>query len=245
MKNIGFALCLVFSLLALVRPGAAAPTFSDPLNLAPATAASEIETFEGEFVWFADACPNAEVECQPVPGGSQNGTTAMQMIYLIPTDGWGGCWRYYAESQDWSNSTGLTLWVRAGTPNTNFTLVVYSGEEGAATPFEAKFRVASEWDRLSIRWDAFKRAPWADAEGLQTLDPVQITRIGFALEQRIGELWVDDMVAFTGDAPAPAPTLPAEPAEAPRGRRGLCASAPLGLSFLGVGLLLQRRARKF
>jgi len=213
--------------------------------MAPAATASEIDTFEGEFVWLADACPRAEVECQPAPGASHNGTTAMWMTYIIPTDGWGGCWRYYDAPQDWGNSTGLTLWVRAGTPNTSFTLVVFSGEDDAATPFEAKFRVSAEWDMVSIRWDAFERARWADEAGLQTIDPARITRIGFTLEQRIGELWVDDIASFTGDAPVPPPPPPpAEPEEAPRGRSGLCPSAPLVLSLLGVGLVAQRRARK-
>ena len=261
MKRILCILCMLAGLFAIAQTVAAdvEPTAVEYPGKAPPASASadEIETFEGEFIWFTDACPRAEVECQPAPGAAPNGTTAMWMTYIIPTDGWGGCWRYYDAPQDWGNSTGLTLWVRAGTPNTGFTLVVYSGEHGAPTPFEAKFRAGAEWDMLSIRWDAFERAAWADAEGLQALDPAQITSIGFALEQRIGELWADDLATFTGEAPArpevvsapeslaePPSAPPAEPAETPRGRGGLCASAPLLLLLPGVGLLMQRRARK-
>ncbi|MBN1284047.1 MAG: hypothetical protein JXB47_01470, partial [Anaerolineae bacterium] len=241
-----------------------APATSPPTYAHPPVAGSEtIETFEGEFVWFADAQEQATVvACEPAPGASYGGSTAMQMTYRIPAGEWGGCWRYYDAPQDWRDTTGLTLWLHAAAPDTPFTLIVFSGEFDAPTPFEIALVAPAEWTQLTLRWTDIGRADWADADSLPLIDPARITSLGFSLSGVQGDLWIDDVAVFSGEllsAAPPAPEQPtqaattaeesaeqpsappAEPTETPRGRSGLCASAPLALMTLAVGLVAQRR----
>ncbi len=231
------------------------PTTAPPgETLPPPTTIGEVEHFEGEFVWFADASERAVVDCQPASGASHNGTTAMQLVYTIPAEDWGGCWRYYDEAQNWSGSAGITFRVRAAAPNTGLTLMLFSGEFDAPTPFETSFTVGAEWSVVSLRWDAIPRADWSEATGLQTLDPARVASFGFAPLPASGEIWVDDIALFTGDGapppvatPAPGETVIAPPpTEAPPSGGGgglLCASAPLGLSLVAVSLVLGGRKR--
>ncbi len=235
-----------------VAPPTSVPTTAPPgETLPPPTTIGEIERFEGEFAWYADAGEQAVVNCQPAPGMSHNGTTAIQLVYTIPAEDWGGCWRYYDETQDWGGSAGLTFQIRAAAPNTGITLMLFSGELDAPTPFETSFTVGAEWSAVSLRWDGIPRADWAEATGLQTLDPAQITSLGFVPLPGSGEVWVDDIALFTGDAapppvatPAPGETviapLPTE-TPAPRGGGLPCASAPLALSLVAVNLVLSGR----
>ncbi len=230
-----------------------------PETISPALG-GEVERFEGEFVWFTDAGEHAVVDCQPAAGTSYDGSTALHLVYTIPAEEWGGCWRYYDEAQNWGASTGLTFQIRAAAPDTAFTLMVFSGDFDAPTPFEAGFTVGSEWIAISLRWDEIPRAGWADATGLQTLDPARITSLGFVPLPADGEVWLDDVMLFTGEAlpvimPAPEETAtPESPAvtpaateaatETPAKDGGLpCASAPLALALVGVSLGLGGRKR--
>ncbi len=219
-----------------------------------------IDDFEGDFQWYADIGEGATLECR-VDGDAHSGAAALQMAYTIPADSWGGCGRYYNHPQDWSDGTGLSLWLRTDTPGQWVTLVIFSGDPEAATPFEFGFEVTPDWNSIFIPWNEFGRASWADEGGLTELDPAHVNSIALSLGESQGTLWADDIVRFSGETPpsepaapeqptvAPVveeqpPTPPAEPTEEPSGRRGLCASAPLALVLLAVGFVRERALRK-
>jgi len=219
---------------------------------------SVIDDFEGDFQWYADIGEGAALECR-VDGDAHGGAAALQMAYTIPADSWGGCGRYYDAAQDWSDGAGLYLWLRTDTPGLWVTAILYSGDSEGATPFEFGFEVTTDWNSIFIPWNEFARASWADEGGLAELDPARVNSIAFSLGESQGNLWVDDIVRYSGETPptepptpeqpmeVPAveeqpPAPPAEPIEEPRG--GLCASAPFALMLLVVGLVRERSLRK-
>ncbi|HOU12914.1 MAG TPA: carbohydrate binding domain-containing protein [Anaerolineae bacterium] len=223
-----------------------------------------IDDFEGDLEWYADPGDNATITCD-TDGNAHGGAAALRMTYSIPANSWGGCGRYYDATQDWSAGDGLTLWLRTDTPGLWTTLTLYSGPADAATPFEFGFEVTTDWNSIFIPWTDFARASWADEGGLTTLDPTRINNIALSLGEGKGNLWVDDVARYSGatppseppasEQPTEAPTIEKrpteaqpseptpEPTEAPRGRGGLCASAPLALMLLAVGLVRERSMR--
>jgi hypothetical protein len=218
-----------------------------------------IDAFEGELAWQPDIGEGAEIACERDPDAAHGGDAALRIAYAIPEGSWGGCGRYYDTPQDWSAGDGLSLWVRGDEANQWIMLAVFAGDPDAPTPFEFGFEPPATWTQLVIPWDRIERAPWADATGLAALDPAQVTGFGFSIEAGEGHLWVDDVALVTGGIPEPAepeppgeaeepepaePTAeeaaPAEEIEAPSGG-GLCASAPLALAMVAVGLVTNRR----
>jgi len=221
-----------------------------------ATTSSGIDDFEGDLEWYADLGDNATLTCS-TDGDAHSGAAALRIAYTIPAESWGGCGRYYDAAQDWSDGTGLSLWLRTDEPGQWITLLCFSGSADAGTPFEFGFEITEDWAQVVIPWADFARASWADEGGLTEIDPARMMSLGFSLGEGKGNLWVDDVATFSGAAPPepPAPDQPAEeppateqpstptpePTDTPRGRGGLCASAPLALSLLGVGFVIQRR----
>ncbi len=231
------------------------------------SSSNSIDDFESGLEWYAEVGEGATVECL-ADSNAHGGAAALHISYNIPANSWGGCGRYYDTPQDWSAGDGLTLWLRTDTPGLWTTLTLYSGPAGAGTPFEFGFEVTTDWNSIFIPWSDFARAAWADEGGLADLDPTRIHSIALSLGEGKGSLWVDDVARYTGETPPPEPPAPEQPTEtaspeiqtteeppaaeqpstptpeptaAPRGRGGLCASAPLALALLGVGAVMQRR----
>jgi len=232
----------------------------------PSGSSSRIDDFEGDLEWYAETGDGATITCAK-DSHAYGGAAALRMTYNIPANSWGGCGKYYDAPQDWSAGDGLTLWLHTDTPGLWTTLTLYSGPADAGTPFEFGFEVTTEWNSIFIPWNEFARASWADEGGLATLDPTHISSIALSLGEGRGNMWVDDVAVFAGE-PSAEPPAPPQPTEAPpaeiqptekppaeeqpseptpeptegaRGRGGLCASAPLALSLLAVGIVMRRR----
>jgi len=241
------------------EPTPAEPTEAPTEAIVPVTISSNvIDDFEGDLQWYADMGEGATLECG-ADSDAHSGAASLQVAYTIPTDGWGGCGRYYDDAQNWSDGNGLILWARSDTPDLWVTLIVYSGQIDAPTPFESGFEATTDWNTITIPWDAFARTSWADESGLAELDPASVTSIAFSFGEGQGNLWVDDIDRFSGETPPPEPPAPEQPTEAPtveeqpptssaepteEPRGGLCASAPLALVLLVVGLVRERPLRK-
>jgi len=221
-----------------------------------------IDDFEAPLEWYPDIGEGATIACEPDAG-------ALRIAYTIPVGSWGGCGRYFNTAQDWRTGNGLTFRVRADEAERWFTLALFSGDLDNPTPFEIMLDAEAEWGFITLPWDDIGRAEWADAEGLQSIDPARITGIGFSVGDGEGNIWVDDLALLSGEilqAPAlpevepsaeepvaPAteePTASEEPEEpenagaAANGGGGLCASAPLALSLSLVGVVLGRKRKQ-
>ena len=210
------------------RPTPGRPTASPP-TLTPSApdqpdAVLEPGIIDGleslDAVWDSNADGSGTIiECGPEAGVAHGGAAALRLRYDVAPDGWADCGRALDVPQDWRAGVGLALWIRSEGASRPFTLMLFSGDPGAPTPFEVQFETttesAQEWTRLVFPWTDFVRSPWADEGGLDAFDPAQVTGYALSLgaggEGSEGVLWVDDLALVAEiEQPTPVPTATPE-----------------------------------
>lgn len=235
----------------------AAPTEPGGATPPPLTGeARGLDNFEADLWWSADGGEGGTFECG-LTDAAHDGAAALQLTYAIPAGSWAGCGRYYDAPQDWSGTDGLSFWWRTDVPDGLWvTFMVFSGNPEDPTPFEFGFPTSDAWEQVVSPWADFTRAEWASEDGLAVLDLSRITGMAFSVGDASGDLWLDDVALFTGDAATPPPVVTPAPDEtviaplptaAPPGEGGgglPCASAPLGLSLVMLSMLLSGRKSK-
>jgi hypothetical protein len=186
-----------------------------PPSIAPSPTTGLIDDFESAAdYWETDAEAGSTVECGADTGTARGGATSLGIHYSIAPDGWGDCGHFFESSQDWSNGTALSLWLRSDEGEW-ITLMLFSGDLDDPTPFEVAFEIAAEsagdWVQSVFPWTEFARAEWADDGGLAELDPARMTGYGFSVgageARNEGTLWVDDVGLVIGEEPPPGPAM--------------------------------------
>jgi hypothetical protein len=195
----------------------------------PTLGVGMIDDFESsaEF-WGTDTDgAGSTIECGPDTGMAHDGAASLHIQYSIVPDGWVGCGRSFESLQDWSDGAGVSLWLRSDGSPQWITLMLFSGDADAPTPFEVDFESTSEnawgWGQIGFPWADLARAEWADEGGLTELDPTRMTGYGFSLgageSSSEGAFWVDGLHVSPGAAPplvipdATPTTAPAAPVE--------------------------------
>jgi hypothetical protein len=200
--------------------GEAQPTSTLP----PAPVAGAVDDFEAAAGdWEADAEAGSTIECGPDAGMAHGGSASLRIYYDLKSDGWAYCGQNFESSQNWGESTGLSLWLSSDKEEERVTLMLFSGDPQGLTPFEAYLESAEGWTQLVIPWTGFVRAEWADEGGLSEVDPARVSGYGFSVGAyegvNKGTIWVDDVGLITGEiqppAQEPTPTPTAAPAEEP------------------------------
>lgn len=246
------------------EPPAAQPT-SESVEQPPAAwpaAASTLDDFEaGAGAWHGQTGqPESTIECGADGEFARGGKTSLRLHYEIAPGDWANCSRVLDEQQDWSSATGLSFWLMADTPHQWITLAVYAGQTDSPQPFEVFFAVPeaslNAWSQVSFAWSDFKLAEWADADGLQEIDPAQVTGYNFSLgageEANQGIVWIDDVKLAGGSLSAeeakPEEGQAAQPEEAEpdsQPQRRLCGGAGAALLLpLAAGLVMAGRRRR-
>ncbi|MBN1878432.1 MAG: hypothetical protein JXA33_29715 [Anaerolineae bacterium] len=179
--------------------------------VASPTTSGVVDDFEREVEWYADIGEGASIVCSRDTEMVYGGAATLHIAYTIPAGGWGGCGRYFDVVQDWSEGTGLVLWLRTDEVDRWVTLTLFAGNPDNPTPFEIGLEASTEWTQITILWDAMTRAAWADESGLVEFDPARITSLGFSLGEGEGHLWVDDVALITDEVSSvPNPTAQSE-----------------------------------
>ncbi len=213
----------------------------------PATEAEPIPGVVDDFEatgggWETNAESGSSITCAPSDDEAHGGASALHLQYTLAPGGWADCGRAFDAPQEWSAGEGLSLFVHHRGTATAMTVMLFSGDPDHPTPFEATVALPTTagWQPLTLAWEAFEKAEWADEGGLTALDPARMTGYGFSLEGGEtggeGSVWIDDVRLLTGGTGATgaggAPTEASEPqtGEATGGpslpsRGGLCASA--------------------
>jgi hypothetical protein len=236
------------------RPAAPTSTPAPPdESIPPAGPGSLVDDFEDAANYHSDA-NNATLNLSLDAQIKHSGGHALRVEYALAANGGGSLGRSFDQLQNWQSGAGLTLWVRADPAGGSATLMIFSGELDAPTPFEAVLEIpagaAQDWQPITVPWEAFAKAGWAGAEGIATLDLTRITGYGLGLnasEAQRGTLWLDGMalssgaaapvaVAATPTVTPPPPPAPATPA--PAGSGGPCPAAALALA-LGLAAVWQ------
>lgn len=242
------------------RPTAtAAPPSPSPVPPAPAT--GDVDDFESQVERYTDG-DKATITLALDNAGAHSGSTCLRVNYDIAPGGWGGWGRTFDSSQDWSSGSKLTLWARSEPADQTITLILFSGDPAAPTPFETHLETSADWEQFVFEWSSFTKPDWAGPEGLIELDPAHITGYGFSLgdadgKQNTGTLWVDDLRVISGKTqppsqpiqPAPTtapvqeqPTAAPPPTSAPAPRSGPCPAAMFVMTAaLALGLHVNRR----
>jgi hypothetical protein len=218
-------------------PTALPPTQTPSPTDQPGVPASSglVEGFESlDDVWdTGTGGSGTAVECGPDAGMAHGGAAALRFHYDVVPDGWVDCGHALEPPEDWSAGAGLALWMRSEGAGKLFTLLLFSGDPGAPTPFEVQFETTAEstqdWTRFVFSWADFGRAQWAEEGGLSELDPAQVTGYAFSLgagaDPAEGTLWVDDVALVTEvEQPMPAPT--ATPEAVPSSTPAAAAATP-------------------
>jgi hypothetical protein len=238
---------------------AAEPTAEHPTRTVPPSVGGlqVIDDFEADAgQWGSDADEKgSSVDCGPGTGRAHDGTHALRIAYDIVAGGWVDCGRSFEPLRDWSAGAGLSMWMHTDGTAEWITLMVFCGDPGDPTPFEADLWVdgvhppSSEsvggWTEIGLPWTSFERAEWA-AGGVSDVDPTRIVGYGFSLGGEKGELWVDDVHLSAGAAPplvaptATAATTPEAPDKPDQPRGGICPASALALPLTALGLLLVR-----
>jgi hypothetical protein len=239
-----------------------AATVEQPPAGQPA-AISALDDFEaGAGAWHGETDrPESVIECGADSAFAHGGKASLRIHYDIAPGGWINCSRTFDALQDWSGATGLSFWLMADTPDQWITLAVYSGEADAPQPFEVFFPVPEAsldaWSQVSFAWSDFKLADWADASGLQEIDPGRVTGYNFSLGAgevpNQGIVWIDDVELVGGSAPAALveetqeseadQPEPAAPESQPQ--RQLCGGAGAVLLLpLAAGMVIAGRRRR-
>jgi len=206
------------------------------------------------------------IECGPDTGMAHDGAASLHIQYNIVPDGWVDCGRSFESLQDWSAGAGVSLYLRSdGTPQW-ITLMLFSGDADAPTPFEVDFEIIVEdaggWRQVGFPWADLARAEWADEGGLTELDPTRMTGYAFSLgageTSSAGAFWVDDLHVSSGAAPplvipaatpTDAPAAPVEEVDEEPGAEetsggGICPGAAVVLPLGMVVTLLPGARRK-
>ncbi|OQY26688.1 MAG: hypothetical protein B6I38_10970 [Anaerolineaceae bacterium 4572_5.1] len=210
-----------------------APTQS-PQEEQPAEASNAelMDDFESGAEYWGDAEQGSSVECSVDSGESYNGDFALRMQYTLAPDGWVDCGRSFDKLRNWGASEGISVWLYADGSARWMSLIFFSGDPDAPTPFEAGIELpvetVGEWTQIALPWENFTRAEWASEDGLSEIDLARIIGYGFSLgndEDAAGVLWVDELYAPVA-LPSVAPIAVATPDEAPAEATPPAAVAP-------------------
>jgi hypothetical protein len=258
-------------------PATEEPAAEEPATEEPSAEAGLVDGFEDVYepdqgweVWV-DEQTDSSLAFALDNEVAHSGSASLRIEFDIAPEGSADASRSFDPAQDWSDGTGLAMWLRfseATEGDQGISVILDSGEPEAPTPFEAWLEISPEsadpsgWILVELPWDRFPKADWADEGGLSELDPSRVAGIGLSFDapddSRVESIvWVDD-IRLLGETPQPAPTEAAPvaaatataapmtaaptPPEEEEESRGLCPIS-MGLALTGLALARKSKAR--
>jgi len=181
------------------------PTPTPTTMIAPLSpAAGVLADWEGEHDWTAyNDDIGSRVVSDVDAATAHGGKSSLRVEYNLVDGGWGGCEVIWPQARDWSEASGISLWLHSGAAAQPVNVVLYAGNPEGPTPFVARIetteQAVSGWTQVALPWTGLERADWADAGGLSSLDPAQIVGIGISIGSGKGTLWLDDVTLLGGE----------------------------------------------
>jgi len=228
----------------------------------PAVAGSgSIDNFEGEFpagtsgweIYWDETTPTI-ISCASESGTAHSGEASQRIEFNVAANSWATCALNYDPPQNWSESNGLSFYLRAIRSALVFNVDVYSGPSGERETYlytvETPPDSATGWIPIELAWNEFHRADWEENAGEPFNKPDQVTGIGFGFSTypdttNTGIIWVDDL-RLLGNEPA-SPNVPQEQPRTEDGsqrRRLLPCGSTIALPVAVVGLFWLRKSRR-
>jgi hypothetical protein len=181
------------------------PTSTPAVTTMPLSSATGvIADWEGEHNWTAY---NDDIGSRVVSdvdiATAHSGKASLRVEYSLVDGGWGGCEVLWDQFRDWSENSGISLWLHSDAAAQTISVLLYAGSPEAPTPFVARLETAEQsvsgWTQSVLSWADLQRADWADAGGLPSLDPAQIVGLGVSFGSGKGTLWLDDVTLVSGE----------------------------------------------
>jgi Carbohydrate binding domain (family 11) len=180
------------------------PTSTPAATPAPLSPAGVIVDWEGEHDWTAY---NDDIGSRVVSvvdaANAHGGQASLRVEYDLVDGGWGGCEVIWPQARDWSDASGISLWLHSDAAAQPVNVVLYAGNPEAPTPFVARVettdQAVSGWTEVALPWTGLERADWADAGGLSSLDPALVVGLGISIGSGKGTLWLDDVMLLSGE----------------------------------------------
>jgi hypothetical protein len=203
-----------------------------------------------EWEYYMGAEAGTQIQCAPAAGNSHNGSSALEIAFEVPAEGWATCIQQYSEAQDWSAADGVTFYASAEPTNLPYDVHLYVGWNETLETYVAHVEGAAQWTQVDLPWDAFTRVAWEPNGGATFTAADQISGLGFGFEgdpsAYQGTLWADDirlMIEDTTVVEVPeAPQAEAE-AEAEKSNGGPCLSTFL-LPIAALGIFMKQHAAR-
>ena len=197
-----------------------------------------------DWEYYMGAEAGTQIECAPAAGNSNNGSSALEIVFEVPAEGWATCIQSYAEAQDWSAADGIRFYASAEPANLPYDVHLYVGWNETLETYVAHIEGATQWTQVDLPWEAFTRVAWEPNGGATFAAMDQISGLGFGFEgvpsAYQGTLWADDLRLMIEDT-AVVEAQEAPDAQAQESDGGPCLSAfMLPIAALGVFMKQQK-----
>jgi hypothetical protein len=219
----------------------------------PATSTDWIDDFEidgantgaqWEFYMGADA--GTQITCAATTGNSHNGSSALEIIFVVPDEGWATCIQRYSEDKDWSAADGITFYAASDPDALGFDVHLYVGWHEELETYVARIEGKSDWTQVNLLWDSFTRVSWEENAGETFAAMDRVSGLGFGFEGTPsayqGTLWADDLrLMIEATIPVEAPDAAEAEDQETDGRP--CLGAFL-LPIAALGVFMKQQTRK-
>ncbi len=205
-------------------PEAAPPTAEPPApgGVAPASAPNldvigSMEQPTPAWESYRDEATSTQITCAPDNSAAHSGASALHVTFNVAANSWATCLVHLDAPQDWSNTQGLSLFLRASQPGLVFEVVVYAGPPDQQATYERSVEAvpesASGWVELSLPWEEFHRVSWEDQAGTPFEQRTQVNSVGLGFNTppdapNVGSIWIDDLRLLGAGSPPPAAATP-------------------------------------
>ena len=133
------------------------------------------------------------------------GAASLDVRYDVAPGSWATCSLVHDRPRDWSDAKGLSLYLHVEKAGQPVTIVAYGGKSSDdLLHFEYRLQAGesavSGWQRLDIRWDQLKPAPWQGDDSAR-FDPRSAMGVALAFNaseagNQTGRLWIDDVTLW-------------------------------------------------
>jgi len=149
----------------------------------------------------------SQVRCELNTANTFQGKQALEIDYQVVKDGWLDCGFSFGEPQNWSQSSGISFFLKSEQENLPVTLYISCGTDKEAATFVTTLQTSKEWKKYEFGWDDFVLAPWAEPGTIKNILTTSIINYGFNVsdgEARKNKIWVDEvMLIEKGKTTAP------------------------------------------
>ena len=208
----------------------------------------DFETDYPYLVAYWDEATTTQFSCAASNDFFHGGANSLRIDLNVVPGSWATCVLSYDDVQDWSNSDGISFYLRANQAGIPYDVNIYSGSTESQETYlvteETPSDSAGGWAHIELPWSDFVRAAWEENAGTPFTSPDRIMGIAFGFSgienaNNTGTIWVDDITLVEAE-----PVVEEQPQESEPESKGInlpCVSSLLLPLMLSVMAWIIRR----